>query len=207
VIDLNYDQISNLIDLASNKDIYDWVTLLLPNFITITTIITSYYYFTKQAKQITLERIIEKEVDRLYEAADLFFSYSNAVGLYFSMSEKEFHRIATDKEMEESFTEKLKESSGNVYNSFANMHKAEFIMNSLGETTIAVKLKKYRESTIEYRESIFKILESYRKDKSLQLINEFLANYDNKTKAIEKQKLELLKEIADAKPRLKLIKI
>lgn len=206
-MNLEFTQLRDLIELATSKDIYDWASLLIPNTITMFTVWISYFYFNKQAKQVMLERVVEKEVEKLYEATDSFFKYSDAVSLFFSMSFKEIERIIEDKEMEATFQDKLNKSSDTVYSLFTEIHKASFLIRALGQTNVSQLIDNYREDTIKYRKEIYKVMANYNNDKNKQLLKEFYSNHVNKKHDLESLKILCLDEIAKCKSKIKGIQV
>ncbi|MBE4804563.1 hypothetical protein HJ165_23435 [Vibrio parahaemolyticus] len=70
---LTYDQLLKLVEAATEKSIFDYVTLVVSSAVTLLAVGMSYFFFKNHSNQVTNEKVIEKEVEKLYEAVDCLF--------------------------------------------------------------------------------------------------------------------------------------
>ncbi|MGO4179522.1 hypothetical protein AB2301_17835, partial [Vibrio cholerae] len=76
---LTYDQLLKLVEAATEKSIFDYVTLVVSSAVTLLAVGMSYFFFKNHSNQVTNEKVIEKEVEKLYEAVDCLFEFCNSV--------------------------------------------------------------------------------------------------------------------------------
>ncbi|EGR0582382.1 hypothetical protein FG079_18025 [Vibrio cholerae] len=115
---LTYDQLLKLVEAATEKSIFDYVTLVVSSAVTLLAVGMSYFFFKNHSNQVTNEKVIEKEVEKLYEAVDCLFEFCNSVDLYLSMKEKSLLRLKQDEAIDGSFKIKVDEATDGVFASF-----------------------------------------------------------------------------------------
>jgi|GEM_PF-5297406 len=160
MLDLNADQIERLIELAGQKSFFDYLSLFLQTLVPLGALVFGYSTLKTHARRITAEKLIEKDIDRLYQSVDHFFEYADKINLFFSLQLTKINKRHQGKPVEESLDTKLKTASDLVYENIANVRKASFILSSLGKPEIARKLDNFRDETIQIRKSIFNSLDS-----------------------------------------------
>lgn len=107
---LTYPQLKELIELATAHGAFDYVSIVLSSVVTLVAVGMSYLFFRKHAVQVTNEKIIEKDVEKLYEAVDCIFRYSDSVGLFLSLKTKRYNQIIDGVSATTDFAEKIKKA-------------------------------------------------------------------------------------------------
>jgi hypothetical protein len=205
VIQESVNTIVQQIKVSSAKNWFDYVPILLSSSAPLIAVLFSYIFFSKQHTQSAKAKVAEKDIDRLYEAADLFFEYADSIGLFFSMTEIKSNILNEKKIVPESVNDKTLKATDEVYENFKCIHKAEFLLLSLGETDVAMKVGKYRTETIKFRKEI---IELAKWDSSKDYPDNLSHDLSNKIKAqrvkFNSEKNDCLASIAACKLRLKI---
>jgi len=119
-------------------------------------IILTCYIFFKTPNQTARSKVYEKEVDLLYKAFDCFCLFSDAVGLYASNKHRKYKTLSDpdNKPLEESFSDKEKQSSERVYPAFKEQNMASRLLYSIGALEPKKCVDSYKEKTVELRKLI-----------------------------------------------------
>ncbi len=200
---LTYTEIEKLIEIVTDKGVFDYVSLIVSSLVTLIAVGMSYFFFKNHSKQITNEKVIEKEVEKLYEAVDCLFEFCNAVDLYLSMKEKSLERLKSGKSIDGSFKDKVDAATDGVFSNFRNAHKASFILRALGELETSSKVDMYRSDAIQLRKEIYIVELNIMKPDGITELNKMLKNYAIRTSQLNKQKDECLDAVAQCKKRIK----
>lgn len=203
MIDNTFNQIKELIEIATSHDWFDILSLVITNLITIIAVGSSIFIFNRHAVQVSTERVIEKEVEKLYEASDCLFTFSDAANLYFSMSKYNIDRIIENKSMDNDFPDKLKQSSDDIYQKISSVKKSEFLLKSIGANGAADFIKTYNTDTIELRTQIYKTMNKFNTNNSIQDLETFLPFLKSEIERLNILRDECLVEIAKSKANLK----
>jgi|WetSurMetagenome_2_1015567.scaffolds.fasta_scaffold05049_8 hypothetical protein len=198
---LSFEQIKELIEIATAKGIFDYFSMALP----IIAVLVTYLIFKKHAVQIINEKVIEKEVEKLYEAVDGFFEYSDAVGLSFSMYEKKIGIILGGKSIDSTFDEKFKSATNAVYDNFRQVQKSSFLLRALGEIEVAMKIDSYWEQTVLLRKALLALMKTYEENNDLVALKDFTLDFSTKIEALNDLKNDCLADIALCKKHFKAI--
>lgn len=198
---LNFQQLKELIELATATSTVTYALLISPTLISILALLLNYVIFRRHSNQYTTERIIEKEVEKLYQAVDCFFEYADTANLFFSMQEKNLENRAEGKEKYSSdgFKEKLKKATEDFHEKIHQIQKAIFLLQALGENQISTQIKTYREKTITLRKSIFEILQELETKCNPAKAEQFRNTLLTEKSQLEKLKDDCLNEIAHSK--------
>ncbi|BBB31495.1 hypothetical protein [Neptunomonas japonica] len=197
--ELTYEQLKEIVSIASEKGLFDIVTVAAPSVVALFAVWVSYLTVKRHSVHVTNEKVIEKDVEKLYEAADCFFEYSDAVGLFFSMQEKRFRRVIALDPDDEGFAHKVNEATGAVYSNFSKIHKTSFLLKALGQKEVADLVDAYRSQSIILRKSVYELSQA----PSEEAIKSFLVNIAAERSNLEAMKNECLEEIAACKGRIK----
>lgn len=200
---LTYDQFLLLVEKATEKSYFDYIALVVSSVVTLIAVGMSYFFFKNHSNQVTNEKVIEKEVDKLYEAVDCLFEFCNAVDLYFSMKEKSLSRLHKGEAIDSSFEKKVDEATDGVFVSFRHAHKASFILRALGEREVSSKIDIYRSNAIQLRKEIYLIELNISKTDGIKQLETFLVTYASRVSVLSKQKDECLDAVAQCKKRIK----
>ncbi|ELB2751222.1 hypothetical protein QNF12_004115 [Vibrio alginolyticus] len=189
---------------GQSKSWVDFIPIWISSSAPLLAVILSFFYFNKQHVQSAKAKIAEKDVERLYEAADLFFEYADSLDLFFAMTEIKFGFLNQHKGVPESIDNKAIDAAEAVYGKFRCIHKSEFLLRSLGEENMAKEVESYREETIEFRKKVIDISkwksgEDYPSNLDDRLLKEL---QDKRTKFI-KLRNNLLDKIAKCKENIK----
>ena len=153
----NLDILAAVIGAISAKSWLDYVPALLAGFAPLLAIWMSWKFFHDQHIQNAKSKIIEKDVERLYGAADLFFEYSDAMNLFLSMVFTKAKYIDRNEQIPESVELKTVQATDDVYPKINSIYKSYFFLRSLGANELADKVASYRNDTIDFRKNILRI--------------------------------------------------
>ncbi|WP_117235760.1 hypothetical protein [Vibrio maerlii] len=145
------------ISKGQSKSWLDFVPIWIASAAPLLAVFLSFYYFKKQHVQNAKNRIAEKDVARLYEAADSFFVYADALDLFFSMTTVKFEYLSENKGVPESIDSKAVNAAEAVYSKFEYIHKSEFLLRSLDKEKLAQEVVAYRKATIKLRKQVVDI--------------------------------------------------
>ncbi len=200
---LTYEQLLLLIEKATEKSFFDYITLVVSSAVTLLAVGMSYFFFKNHSNQVTNEKVIEKEVEKLYEAVDCLFEFCNAVDLYLSMKEKSLSRLQKGETIDGSFKTKVDEATDGVFASFRHAHKASFILRALGEREVSSKIDIYRSDAIQLRKEIYLIELNISNIDGIERLEAFLVTYASRVSILSKQKDQCLDAVAQCKKRIK----
>ncbi|MFJ5433996.1 hypothetical protein ACIPSR_10540 [Pectobacterium sp. CHL-2024] len=155
-MEITFEQIKELTEIVTNKDWVDYVTSIGSLISSVAIIFLTCYIFFKTPNQTARSKVYEKEVNLLYKAFDCFFLFSDAVGLYASNKHRKYKALSSpdNNTLEESFRDKEKESSENVYPVFKEQNMASSILHSIGALEPKKCVDSYKEKTVELRKLI-----------------------------------------------------
>ncbi|KAF6638571.1 hypothetical protein HFD95_04160 [Pantoea sp. EKM10T] len=155
-MEITFDQIKELTEIVNSKDWVDYVTSIGSLISSLAIIILTCYIFFKTPNQTARSKVYEKEVDLLYKAFDCFCLFSDAVGLYASNKHRKYKTLSDpdNKPLEESFSDKEKQSSENVYPAFKEQNMASSLLHSIGALEPKKCVDSYKEKTVELRKLI-----------------------------------------------------
>ncbi|EKF9851381.1 hypothetical protein O1D29_000796 [Vibrio cholerae] len=200
---LTYEQILKLVETATKKSDFDYVTLAVSSAVTLLAVGMSYFFFKNHSNQVTNEKVIEKDVEKLYEAVDCLFEFCNSVALYFSMKEKSLLKLKLGESIDGSFKIKVDEATDGVYASFKHARKASFILRALGELDTSSLVDVYRSDVIQLRKEIYRVELNVSKPDGIQDLENFLSSYADRVNALRKQEDQCLDAVAQCKKRIK----
>ncbi|GHX87152.1 hypothetical protein [Vibrio cholerae] len=200
---LTYEQFLQLVETATKKSFFDYIALVVSSAVTLLAVGMSYFFFKNHSNQITNEKVIEKEVEKLYEAVDCLFEFCNSVDLYLSMKEKSLQRLQKGEAIEGNFKTKVDEATDGVFASFKHAHKASFILRALGELEVSSKIDIYRSDAIQLRKEIYLVELNVSNSEGLEQLNTLLSNYAVRVSTLSKQKDQCLDALAQCKKRMK----
>ena len=200
---LTYEQLLLLVAKATEKSYFDYITLVVSSAVTLLAVGMSYFFFKNHSNQVTNEKVIEKEVEKLYEAVDCLFEFCNAADLYFSMKEKSLSRLQKSEAIDGSFKVKVDEATDGVFESFKHAHKASFILRALGEREVSSKIDIYRSDATQLRKEIYAVELNISNSDGVEQLENLLTTYASRVSALSKQKDQCLDAVAQCKKRIK----
>ncbi|TCV59537.1 hypothetical protein EDB74_111162 [Vibrio crassostreae] len=201
--DLTAEDIKNIIDLVKEKNWLDYMVLYAPSAVALGSIILTGYIFKNQNKKNINESLIRDDISRLYQAADHFFEFSDAAGLFLSIKKYHYHRIANNKPIDDEFKQRLEMNSKALADSFAKLHKATFMLSSLGFKELADKLETHSKQVVSLRAKTFDIADKIDKKKVSQLqIAKLEKEFEREQKKLAKEKQSYVQEIIASKNKL-----
>lgn len=156
-MEISFEQVKQLAEIVTQKDWLDYLSSIGSLVSSLAVILLTCYIFFKTPNQTARGKIYEKEVDLLYRAFDSFCIFSDAVGLYASNKHRKYKTLSkpTNKPLEESFKDKEKESSENVYSTFKDQNMASSLLHSIGALEPKKCVDSYKAKTVELRKMIF----------------------------------------------------
>lgn len=204
---LTYDQLKELVELATTHSAFDYLSIVLSSVVTLLAVGMSYFFFKKHAVQVTNEKVIEKDVEKLYEAVDCIFRYSDSVGLYLSLKEKQYAwivdgqaiRLTTD------FLDKVEKAQETMYVQFSCIHKASFILRALGENETSHLIDSYREGSVALRKEFYSLDSELGQNGNIAPIVAFLEHFESRRKKLYEGLNKCLEEVVECKKRIKAI--
>lgn len=155
-MEITFDQIKELTEIVTSKDWVDYMTSIGSLISSVAIIFLTGYIFFKTPNQTARSKVYEKEVDLLYKAFDYFCLFSDAVGLYASNKHRKYKKLSDpdNKPLEESFSDKEKQSSEKVYPAFKEQNMASSLLHSIGALEPKKYVDSYKEKTVELRKLI-----------------------------------------------------
>lgn len=203
VADLTYENMKQLVEIATGKGTFDYLSIVLSSVVTLIAVGMSYFFFQNHAKQVTNEKVIEKEVEKLYEAVDCLFEFSNAADLYLSMKEKSLNRRISGIPIDGDFKDKVENATEEVFKNFRHVHKSSFILRALGESEASAKVDMYRSCMISFRKDIYKIEMNADKNGVTQELHDFMSSYGTRKSKLDKERDKCLDAVAECKKGIK----
>lgn len=200
--ELSYSQIQDLIANATAHGPFDWAAIFVPAFAAVAAVWIG-YKAVDRVVQVKNEKVIENEVGILFDAVKSFFKYTDAIGLYFSMSEKYIENIIKSKPSDPDFDKKVKDATDAVYNKHSTIRKTSFLLRALDQKPVANKVDEYRARTIALRKMIIAELEEYQKNSNPQSLIGFFEYLKHERQALIKVRDECLDDLARCKHNLK----
>jgi len=196
------DHIKLLVEAITNKSIADYIPIFLSSAAPLVAVGMSYFYFRKQHIQSARGRVIEREIDRLFEAADHFFEYSDAIGLYLGMLAIKADYLSNDKDVPPNVQKRTLEATENVFPLINSAFKSEFFLRSLGANEIAVKVDCYRERSIHYRQQFLALAKSNSENDHPSVNSDTVTSIESKRDEFINERNAILLQIAAFKDRL-----
>jgi hypothetical protein len=200
--DFSSSEISQLIEIINNRNWVNHTVSLLAGVAPIVAIWGSFWFFNKQHVQIAKSKVIEKDIDRLYEAADLFFEYSDAINLFLSMLIKKADFMARDLEVPIPIMEKTREATDSVHPKIHSIYKSYFYLLSIGATDIAEKIENYRFRTLSIRKQHLILARCNQNDKIATLSFTAIELMESEKTQLVAARDTILREIASFKRKL-----
>jgi hypothetical protein len=201
--------VAEVVKAIPKKEFWEYILLTISALTPICVLIFSYLVFKTQHIQSKNIKLIEKDIERLYNSADLFFDYADSVGLFYSMTRIKSKYLLDGIEVPSTVEEKTKKAGDDVYNNFGSIHKSIFLLRSIGENDVATLVENYRKETIEFRKEIIVLAKWDPKNEQLpELLSlEMINKINDKKEHYGKQQEHCLKEIAQCKKRLTIDKV
>jgi hypothetical protein len=183
--------VAEVVKALPKKEFWDYIPTYIAALTPAFALLLSYLFFKKQHIQSKNIKLIEMDVERLYNSADLFFEYADSIGLFYSMSRIKLEHL-------------LNESNVPVYDNFTAIHKSIFLLRSIDENDVADLVEKFRQETIEFRKEINIITKWDVKNKQFPAIFslEMIDKINAMQKRFGKEKEICLGEIAKCKKSL-----
>ena len=199
--DINLEILAGVIGALSKKTWVDYIPTLLASASPLLAIILSWKFFNDQYIQSAKNKVVEKDVERLYGAADLFFEYSDALNLYLSMIITKSRFLEQGQEIPGSVDAKTIEATDAVYPKINSAYKSYFFLRSLGANDIAQQVNDYREKTIKFRKTLFDITKFKAGDEIPACISDkkFIESIVNKRSLFTEERDAILVKMAEHK--------
>lgn len=155
-MEITFEQIKELTEIVTSKDWVDYTTSIGSLISSVVIILLTCYIFLKTPNQTARSKVYEKEVDLLYKGFDCFCLFSDAVGLYASNKHRKYKTLSNpgNKPLEESFINKEKQSSEDVYPAFKEQNMASSLLHSIGALEPKKCVDSYKVKTVELRKLI-----------------------------------------------------
>jgi hypothetical protein len=200
--------VAEVVKALPKKEVWEYILTVITALTPAGVLIFSYLVFKTQHIQSKNIKLIEKDIERLYNSADLFFDYADSVGLFFSMTRIKLENILSGEDVPESVELKAQKAANEVYGNFSAIHKSIFLLRSIGEKEVAMLVEKYREETINFRKELNYIAKWDLKNKQLpeQFSLEMVQKIKGMQKRFAKEKETCLDEIAKCKNSLSIDK-
>ncbi|QUE77467.1 hypothetical protein [Stutzerimonas stutzeri] len=202
MLDLDFNQLRILVNEATQKTYIDYILAASQIAVPLAAILLSYGTIRSHARRVTIEKLAEQDVSRLFLSADYFFQYSDNINLFFFLHMKLLDKYAKNQPTSSSFESKWIAASEAVYENIANVRKASFMLSSLGEASLAEKIDLYRDSSTNLRKKIFDFAEQHVVNQTTE-IEKFVIEIEAQKKALSSIQEEILLEIVAANRRLK----
>jgi hypothetical protein len=176
------EKFHELLLTISNKDFLDYTLPFAPIALAALTIILGYRSFNTRLKELKGEQIILKDIDKLYESANAFFTYVDAARLFFSLVDKRAKRTIKGKAHNDEFESNYKHAENDFFPKISKIKEAIFILKTLKNNELALNLEMLNKFIIENRRNQKLILDN---DNNLEELKEISNNYKNLRKEID----------------------
>ncbi|TMX64589.1 hypothetical protein [Vibrio rotiferianus] len=203
MLDLTTEEIKSIIELVKEKNWLDYLVLYAPSAVALASLALTGYMFKNQNKKNIDEALVRDDIARLYQAADHFFEFSDAAGLFLSIKKYHYHRIANDKLIDDEFEERLKINSKALAESFSKLHQSTFMLSSLGFKELADKIEKHSRKVVSLRAKTFDVAEKLEKNAITKIaIVKLEKEFEREQKKLASEKDEYVQEIIASKKLL-----
>lgn len=201
--DLTTESYKIVLEIAKDKNWLDYLALYAPSIVALGSIVLTGYIYKNQNKNNIKESIIRDDISRLYLAADYFFEFSDAAGLFISIKKYHYHRIANDQPIDEEFEERLRINSKALADSFSKLHHSTFMLSSLGFKDLADKIEKHSRKVVLLRAKTFNVAEKLEKQAITKIaIVKLEKEFEREQKKLASEKDEYVQEIIASKKLL-----
>lgn len=203
-MEITFDQIKELTEIFTSKDWVDYVTSIGNLISSMAIALLTFYIFFKTPNQTARSKVYEKEVELLYRAFDYFCLFSDAVGLYASNKHRKYKTLRDlgSPPLEESFVNKEKESSENVYPAFKEQNMASSLLHSIGALEPKKCVDSYKEKAVELRKIIINF-ERIHKNPNTEKCREISDEIEKIRSELDKIKNCFLNKIREFKDEIK----
>ncbi|MEW8256323.1 MAG: hypothetical protein AB2747_18340 [Candidatus Thiodiazotropha taylori] len=198
--DIDAELVREVVEQLTAKTWYDYLPILLSSAAPLMAVAMSFFYFNKQHLQNAKEKIIEKDINRLYEAADLFFSYADSFSLYLSMTQKKGEYMFRDLDVPQTLDEKAHAAADEFSTKISSVFRSYSILRSLGEKDVADKIELYRKDSIDLKKKIFGTEKWEKGDQFPPYIDKsFISRLESEKEKFRAERNICLDSIADCK--------
>jgi predicted polyphosphate/ATP-dependent NAD kinase len=199
---MTFEEMKQITEMATSHDWFDYVTLICSVVVPAIAAGLSYVFFKRHASQVLNEKLIEREVEALYDVMDCFFSFSDAFSLYHSLSYKKFRNDLQLVPMVSDISEQVKTASDTVLLEHRSIKRGIFLLEAQGEDGAAKALDNYHQAAVEIRKRLYFAEEEQNLNEAARLKNEVVLNYDVDVKNIKSLRANALTELASSKMNL-----
>lgn len=199
---MTFEEIKQITEMVTDHDWFDYATLICSVVVPTVAAGLSYIFFKKHASQVLNEKLIEREVEALYDVMDCFFSFSDAFGLYHSLSYKKFRNDLQLVSMVSDISVQVKTASDTVLLEHRSIKRGIFLMEAQGEDDAAKALDNYHQAAVEIRKRLYFAEEEQNPGEAARLKNDVILNYDVDVKNVTSLRAKALTELASSKANL-----
>lgn len=199
---MNFEEAKQIAEIATNHDWFDYLSLVCSVTVPAIVALLSYVFFKRHSSQVLNEKLIEKEVGALYDVMECFFDFSDAFGLYHSLSYKKFQDDLTLQSFGNELPEQLKTASDKVTAEHRSMKRAIFLLEAQGEGDAAQALRDYYQAAVEFRKRLFFAEETRVVDDAVRLKGEAVSNYNEDVRSISKLRSAAVAKLSSCKTNL-----
>lgn len=193
-MDLDYDKLEvigtkiienekfhELLHTITNKGVLDYILPLAPIALAALTVFLGYKSLHTKIKELKNEQITLKDIEKLYESANAFFTYIDAAGLFFSLVDKRAKRTIKGKTHTGEFESNYKHAENDFFPKISKIKEAIFILKTLENNELALELEILNKFIIENRRNQKLILDN---ENNIEELKEISNNYKNLRKEI-----------------------
>jgi hypothetical protein len=199
---MTFEEIKQITEMVTDHDWFDYATLICSVVVPAIAAGLSYIFFKRHASQVLNEKLIEREVEALYDVMDCFFSFSDAFGLYHSLSYKKFRNDLQLVSMVSDISVQVKTASDTVLLEHRSIKRGIFLMEAQGEDDAAKALDNYHQAAVEIRKRLYFAEEEQNSGEAARLKNDVILNYDVDVKNVRSLRAKALTELASSKANL-----
>jgi hypothetical protein len=199
---MTFEEMKQITEMATDHDWFDYVTLICSVVVPAIAAGLSYIFFKRHASQVLNEKLIEREVEALYDVMECFFSFSDAFGLYHSLSYKKFRDDLQLVSIVSDISVQVNNASDTVLLEHRSIKRGIFLLEAQGEDNAAKALDNYHQAAIEIRKRLYFAEKEQNTGEAARLKNEVVLNYDVDVKNIKGLRVQALTELASSKVNL-----
>jgi hypothetical protein len=181
----------------------DYAIQILPSVTTIIIIVVTYQSIARRIRNLKNEKVVEKDIEKLYEASHYLYEYLDMTGLFFSMLNKQAIRVRENRDIEgEHFKGKVQFGSDGLFEAFSKLKKSILIFKTLEADRLVEHIEKIHRFVLKNRKEQLLLIEDYNKNNDFDTISKIVNNYNQLKLTIEIMSQNCIREIISVKKEL-----
>lgn len=196
-------ELASAIALITEKSWIDYAIQILPSITTIVVIIITYQSISRRIQQLKNEKIVEKDIDKLYEASEYLYDYLDMAGLFFSMMNKQSIRIKEGRDITgEHFKDKVTLGSDGLFDKFSDLKRSMLIFKTLEAHNVVKDIEKIHSLVLTNRKQQLTSIETFNKSGDFNEIEYLVTDYQALKLNLEIMSQNCIRDIIEYKKKI-----